>query len=283
MSSQSPLVSASWLKANINAPDLRILDASWFPSWVAGPGAGREAYERGHIPGAVYFDIDDIADPDSDLPHMLPDSVKFSSRVRKLGVGDGNRIVVYDANDFFASARVWWMFRVMGHKEVYVLDGGLRAWQAEDGEIEDLAPTITGGRHFTPRVRSDLVHSMAQVRQIAETGEIPILDARPGGRFKGTESEPRAGLPSGHIPGSDNVPCGELVGADGKLRPREELEKVLGDFTSRPAIASCGSGVSAAVIALALAELGNWDVSVYDGSWTEWASNEANPIETAKA
>lgn len=283
MSSTSPLVSASWLKANIGAPDLRVLDASWFPSWTAGPGAGREAYHRGHIPGAVYFDIDEIADAESALPHMLPDSVKFSSRVRKLGVGDGNRILVYDANDFFASARVWWMFRVMGHQDVFVLDGGLRAWEAEGGEIEDLPPVVTGGRHFTPRVRSDLLKSMDQVRSAVDAPASVILDARPPGRFNGTEDEPRAGLRSGHIPGSYNIPSGRLVGADGKMRPRGELEEILNAFTGQPAIASCGSGVSAAVIALALAELGNWDVAVYDGSWSEWASNDTNPVQRKSA
>lgn len=283
MSSTSPLVSASWLKANIGAPDLRVLDASWFPSWTAGSGAGRDAYERGHIPGAVYFDIDEIADAESPLPHMLPDSVKFSSRVRKLGVGDGNRIVVYDANDFFASARVWWMFRVMGHQDVFVLDGGLRAWEAEGGEIEDLPPVVTGGRHFTPRVRSDLLKSMDQVRSAVDGPSSVILDARPPGRFNGTEDEPRAGLRSGHIPGSYNIPSGRLVGADGKMRPRGELEEILNAFKGQPAIASCGSGVSAAVIALALAELGNWDVAVYDGSWSEWASIDTNPVQRKTA
>lgn len=276
----SPLVTAEWLKTNINAPDVRVIDASWFPSWIAGPDAGRQAYERGHIPGAVYFDIDDIADAASDLPHMVPDSVKFSSRVRQLGVGDGNRIVVYDANDFIASARVWWMFRLMGHNEVFVLDGGLRAWQACGGDIEDLPAVVTGGRHFTPRVRTDLVRSMEQVRSASKSGNARILDARPAGRFNGTEAEPRDGLQSGHIPNSNNVPSGKLVGPDGKLASRDKLLELLGEHATRPAISTCGSGVSAAIIALALAEIGNWDVSIYDGSWSEWASHEDNPVQT---
>ncbi|MEQ8559618.1 MAG: sulfurtransferase [Henriciella sp.] len=279
----SPLVSAAWLKSNINAPDIRIIDASWFPSWVAGPGAGREAYERGHIPGAVYFDIDDICATDTDLPHMLPDSVKFSSRVRKLGVGDGNRIVVYDANDFIASARVWWMFRVMGHKDVYVLNGGLRAWEEEGGNLEDLPPVVTGGRHFTPRVQTHLVKSARQVHQAAQSQSVPILDARPPGRFGGTESEPREGLRSGHIPCSTNIPSSSLVGADGKLVDEAELAALFEKYRSAPVIASCGSGVSAAVIALALAQLGNWDAAVFDGSWTEWAGDESNPVKTTAA
>ena len=283
MPGTSPLVSAEWLKANLAAPDVRVIDASWFPAWVAEPDAGRRAYEQGHIPGAVYFDIDDVADSGTDLPHMLPDSVKFSSRVRKMGIGDGNRIVVYDANDFCASARVWWMFRVMGHEDVYVLDGGLRAWQSAGGDIEDMPPVLSGEKHFTPRVRSDLVKSVDQVRQAAKAAEIPIIDARPPGRFKGTESEPRDGLVSGHIPGSHNVPSAKLIGPDGKLLAREDLNVELGDYLATPAITSCGSGVTAAILALALAELGNWDVAVYDGSWTEWASSGDNPVQTDAA
>ncbi len=279
----SPLVSADWLINNQSAPDLRIVDASWYPSWTSVSGAGRQSYDRGHIPGAVYFDIDDIADSETDLPHMLPDPVKFSSRVRKLGIGDGNRIVVYDANDFMASARVWWMFRVMGHEEVFVLNGGLRAWQAAGGELDDLPPVITGGRHFTPRVRTDLVRTMAQVQSATQSGRGAIVDARPSGRFAGTEKEPRAGLESGHIPGSRNVPSAKLVGSDGKLAERAVLEELLGDVAGGPVITTCGSGVSAALVALALAEIGQWDAAMYDGSWTEWASHPENTVATGPA
>ena len=283
MPEKSPLVSAEWLKANLSAPDVRVVDASWFPSWAASPDSGRNAYEQAHIPGAVYFDIDDVADTATELPHMLPDSVKFSSRVRKMGLGDGNRIVVYDANDFCASARVWWMFRVMGHEDVYVLDGGLRAWQAAGGEIEDMPPVRTGEKHFTPRVRSDLVKSLEQVRQASNDSSTAILDARPAGRFKGTEADPREGLPSGHIPGSHNIPSASLIGPDGKLLPADQLAKQLDSYLGAPAITSCGSGVTAAILALALAQLGNWEVAVYDGSWTEWAASGENPVQTATA
>ncbi|RIJ28180.1 sulfurtransferase [Henriciella mobilis] len=279
----SPLVSAAWLKSNISAPDLRIIDASWFPSWIASANAGRAAYERGHIPGAVYFDIDDICAEESDLPHMMPDSVKFSSRVRKLGVGDGNRIVVYDSNDFIASARVWWMFRVMGHEDVVVLDGGLRAWEAEGGDLEDLPPIVTGGRHFTPRVQAHLIKSREQVREASSGATLPILDARPAGRFNGTEEEPRAGLPSGHIPGSVNIPSAKLVAPDGRMADEIQLKKLFDDYRAGPVVATCGSGVSAAVLALGLAQLGNWEAALYDGSWTEWASDKDNPVETSTA
>ncbi|MEM5517563.1 sulfurtransferase [Henriciella sp. AS95] len=279
----SPLVSAEWLMANIDAPDLRVIDASWYPSWSSPSNAGRETYARGHIPGAVYFDIDEIADSESDLPHMMPDSVKFSSRVRKLGVGDGNRLVIYDANDFIASARVWWMFRHMGHKDVYVLNGGLRAWQAAGGELEDLPPVVTGGRHFTPRVRSDLIKTMEQIKTISTSSVTPLLDARAAGRFSGAEAEPREGLESGHIPGSINIPSSRLVGADGKLVTNDMLDTLLGPYKSSHAVATCGSGVSAAIIALGLAELGNYDVAIYDGSWTEWAGQSDNPVQKEPA
>ena len=279
----SPLVSAVWLKSSISAPDLRIIDASWFPSWTASANSGRAAYERGHIPGAVYFDIDEICSDETDLPHMMPDSVKFSSRVRKLGVGDGNRIVVYDSNDFIASARVWWMFRAMGHDEVFVLDGGLRAWVAEGGEIEDLPPVVTGGRHFTPRVQAHLIKSQDQVREAVSDAKLPILDARPAGRFSGTEDEPRSGLPSGHIPGSVNIPSAKLIGPDGRLADEVELKKLLASYRAGPVVATCGSGVSAALLALGLAQLGNWEAALYDGSWTEWASDKDNPVETSTA
>jgi thiosulfate/3-mercaptopyruvate sulfurtransferase len=283
MAHTSPLVSADWLKENLRSPDLRIIDASWFPTWASASDSGRQSYERGHIPGAVYFDIDEIAASETDLPHMMPDPVKFSSRVRKLGIGDGNRIVVYDANDFLASARVWWMFRVMGHTEIYVLNGGLRAWQASGGVLEDLPPVITGGRHFTPRVRTDLIKTMDQMKTISSSGRSPVVDARPAGRFSGEEKEPREGLQSGHIPGSANVPSGKLVGNDGRLAERAALAERLDPYRKGPVVASCGSGVSAAVVALALAELGNWDVAVYDGSWTEWASNPDNKIAAGSA
>lgn len=276
----SPLVSAAWLKSNMSSPDIRIVDASWFPTWTAGSSTAREAYEREHIPGAVYFDIEHVCAADTDLPHMLPDSVKFSSCVRKLGIGDGNRIVVYDANDFFASARVWWMFRVMGHQEVYVLNGGLRAWIAEGGELEDLPPVVTGGRHFTPRVQTHLIKTASQMREIVDNDRVPILDARPTGRFNGIEREPRGNIPSGHIPGSVNIPASKLVGTNGQIADEVILSAALGDYRHHPVVATCGSGVSAAIIALALAQLGNWDSAIFDGSWTEWAADEANPVAT---
>ncbi len=281
METGDPLVSASWLIKNIEAPDVRVVDATFFAPFTNLPETGRQAWMRGHIPKAVYFDIDDIADTSSHLPHMLPDAVKFSSRVRRLGLGDGNRIIVYDQNNFFASARVWWMFRVMGHKDVHVLDGGLNAWVEEGGEIDDMPP-ITSERHFTPRVRTDLVMDAKALEGLVGSARTTIIDARPDGRFFGRMPEPRAGLRSGHIPGSVNVPGSLLVTETGHMKPAGDLKRLFKDPLS-PTVTTCGSGVTAAITALALARLGNWDVAVYDGSWTEWASDPSRPVATADA
>lgn len=276
-----PVVSADWLLANLSAPDVRIVDATWFAPWTNPPETGRQAWKRGHIPRSVYFDIDEIADTDTSLPHMLPDAVKFSSRVRKLGLGDGSRIVIYDQNRFFAAARVWWMLRVMGHRDVYVLDGGLQSWVDAGGAVDDL-PTPPGERHFTPRVRSDLVMDARGMEQLVGSARVRIIDARPDGRFFGRDPEPREGLPSGHIPGSINLPGSALLTEDGRMKSREELARLFPDPFA-PTVTTCGSGVTAAITALALARLGNWDVAVYDGSWADWASDPARPIAQGEA
>lgn len=281
METGDPLVSAEWLLGNIEAPDVRIVDATYFAPFTNPPETGRQAWMRGHIPKAAYFDIDDIADTASHLPHMLPDAVKFSSRVRRLGLGDGNRIIVYDQNNFFAAARAWWMFRVMGHSDVHVLDGGLKAWIDEGGELDDMPP-ITGERHFTARVRTDLVMDAKALENIVGSDRTTIIDARPDARFFGHAPEPRAGLPSGHIPGSVNLPGSQLVTEHGHMKSAADLKRLFRDPLA-PTVTTCGSGVTAAITALALARLGNWDVAVYDGSWTEWASDPARPIARAEA
>lgn len=279
METGDPLVTADWLKQNIDAPDVRVVDATWVPPFLVGRKTGRAQYSEAHILGAVFFDIDAIAAPGSDLPHMLPDPVLFSSRVRKLGLGDGNRLVIYDSNGFFASARVWWMFRAMGHKDVKVLDGGLAAWTAAGGETEDLPP-VSVERHYTARKRADLVKDIVQVQTAIVDGRAAILDARAPGRFDGSAPEPRADLKSGHMRGAHNVPASSLLNDDGTLKSKAELEAMLGDFASGPVITTCGSGVSAAIINLALARIGHWDAAVYDASWTEWASHGDNEIVT---
>lgn len=281
---QTPLVSADWLKENINAPDVRVIDATWFAPFLNPPETGHEAYLKAHIPGAVFFNIDAIADPESDLPHTMPDAIVFSSRVRKLGLGDGNRLVVYDQNGFFAAARVWWMFRVMGVSDIVVLDGGLAAWQAAGGPTEDLPP-VAVERHFTPRIRADLIKTTEQILASMNNALIQIVDARPAGRFTGAAPEPRKDLPSGHIPGSINIPGGQYLTPTGHMKSTEALGdvfKAAGVNITAPIITTCGSGITAAVSALALATLGNDLAAVYDGSWTEWAADSANPIEISE-
>ncbi|HEX5079361.1 MAG TPA: sulfurtransferase, partial [Geminicoccaceae bacterium] len=210
------LVSTEWLAERLHAPDVKVADATYFL-----PTMGRDAqaeYRAAHIPGAIFFDIDDIADSDSPLPHMLPDAAKFSSRVRKLGLGDGVRIVLYDNNRFSASARAWWMFRVFGHADVAVLDGGLGKWRAEGRPVDD-AVVSPQERHFTARQNHLLVRDLEQMRANLVSRRELVIDARAAGRFAGTEPEPRPGLRSGHIPGSVCVPYTDLIRPDGTLAP----------------------------------------------------------------
>ncbi len=280
---QDPLVSTAWLAERLDAPDIRVVDASWFM-----PGSERSArkeFELAHIPGAVFFDIDEIADTDSQLPHMLPSSVKFASRVKKLGLGDGVRIVVYDSTGAGPAARVWWMFRAMSHDDVVVLDGGLTKWIAEGRRISD-RPAQPRERHFTPRLNVELVMSRRQVGEALSTGSAQVVDARAAARFTGEAPEPRAGLKSGHMPGAKNLPFARLFSPDGLMLPAWALENVFAEAgvdPKRPIIASCGSGVTACLIALALARMGHWSAAVYDGSWTEWASLPDAPIAQGEA
>jgi thiosulfate/3-mercaptopyruvate sulfurtransferase len=274
------LVTTEWLADHLGAPDVKVVDATWFM-----PAAGRDArqeYEAAHIPGAVFFDIDEIADSDNPLPHMLPSAAKFSSRVRQLGLGDGTRIVIYDNNRFSASARAWWMFRVFGHPDVVVLDGGLRKWQAEERPVDD-RPVAPCERHFTARQNHLLVRDLEQMRaNLVSRGE-QVVDARSAGRFAGTEAEPRAGLRAGHIPQSVCLPYLGLIAPDGTLLPESALRErfvAAGVDHQRPIVTTCGSGVSACVLALALHQIGAGDAAVYDGSWTEWGGRRDTPVET---
>ncbi len=269
------LVSTEWLAEHLQAPDVRVVDASWFM-----PSAGRnprEEYEAAHIPGAVFFDVDEIADLTNPLPHMLPAPEKFASRVRKLGLGNGNKVVVYDSTGIsMAAARVWWMFRVFGHRDVAVLDGGLPKWRAEQRPVEDLPP-MPRDRHFLPRVDATLVRSFDQVKANLASGREQIVDARAAGRFDGTAPEPWPVKHVGHMPGAFNVPFADLVDPDGKtMRPAQALKDrfdAAGLDLSKPVIATCGSGITACTIALALHLLGHKDVAVYDGSWAEWGNH----------
>lgn len=274
-----PLVSADWLAVNIDTPAVRVLDATWVPPFLKYRPNGRTNYLSGHIPGAVYFDIDDIADKNSGLNHMLPGEDEFGDLVGTLGISNSDHVVAYDNNGFFASARVWWMFRAMGHDHVHVLDGGLSAWTHAGGRLES-AINQPAGSTFAASRRATLIRDQQDMRSHVETQDASVLDARDVGRFNGTSPEPRAGLPSGHMPGSFCVPASSLITPDKALESEAVLRSALGSFVDSPVITSCGSGVSAAVIALALARLGNWDAALYDGSWSEWAANSDNPIAT---
>ena len=264
------LVSTDWLAKHLRDPDLRVLDASWYL-----PDAGRDAraeYAAAHIPGARFFDIDEISDQRSNLPHMAPPPEKFISRMRAMGVGDGHQVVVYDGAGLFSAARVWWTFRLMGKTDVAVLDGGFPKWQAEGREIEDMPPVIRD-RHMTVSRQNHLVKDVTQVAHAAKLGEAEILDARPAPRFRGEAPEPRPGLRSGHIPGSKNIPIAEVLNPDGTMKSPADLKAVFqatGMDLTKPAITTCGSGVTAAVLSLALERIGHRNHALYDGSWAEW-------------
>jgi len=264
------LVSTDWLAAHLKDPDLRILDASWHM-----PDAGRDAkveYAACHIPGARFFDIDEIADTRSGLPHMAPTPEKFVSRMRAMGVGDGHQVVVYDSTGIFSAPRVWWTFRLMGKADVAVLDGGLPKWLAEGRPTEDMAPALRD-RHITTSRQAHLVRDVTQVAAAAKLGDHLILDARAPGRFRGEEAEPRPGLRSGHIPGSVNLPFRRLLQDDGTMKPVAELARIFaeaGVVPGKPVITSCGSGVTAAILSLGLERIGRHDHALYDGSWAEW-------------
>lgn len=277
------LVSTAWLARHLKDPDLRILDGSWHM-----PDAGRDPraeYEAEHIPGARFFDIDEISDARSDLPHTVPPVEKFMSRMRALGVGDGHQVVVYDTLGLFSAARVWWLFRLMGQENVAVLDGGLAKWKAEGRETEDMAPIIRD-RHMTVRVQNALVRDVTQVAAASKLKTHAIVDARAAPRFRGDVPEPREGLRAGHIPGSRNVPYATLLNDDGTLKSPAETREIFdaaGVDLSKPVITSCGSGVTAAILSLALERMGKTDHSLYDGSWAEWGQFPTVPVATGEA
>ena len=274
------LVSTGWLAKHLGDPDLRVIDASWYL-----PDMGRDAraeYNHSHIPGARFFDIDEISDTRSALPHMAPPAEKFMSRLRAMGVGDGHQVVVYDGAGLFSAARVWWLFRLMGKTDIAVLDGGYRKWVAEGRETEDMPPVLKE-RHMTVQRQAPLVRDVSQVAAAAKIRDHTILDARGPARFKGEEPEPRKGLRSGHIPGSTNLHYARLLNADGTMRSVSEIKTIFqasGADLAKPVITTCGSGVTAAILSLALERIGHRDHSLYDGSWAEWGQFDQLPIET---
>jgi thiosulfate/3-mercaptopyruvate sulfurtransferase len=276
----TPLVSIEWLAEHLADPDLIILDGSWHM-----PATGRDPakeFAAGHIPGARFFDIDAIADQDSGLPHMLPSPQDFATAVRRLGVEPTSKVVVYDSVGIQSSPRVWWTFRQMGHDAVYVLDGGLKGWLDEDHPVETGWPDTPHGE-FKAHPRPELVRGLEQVRQVLADGAEQVVDARPAARFSAETPEPRAGLRSGHMPGALNVPSSSLVKADGTLASPRELKAAFdaaGVDLTAPITTTCGSGITACILALGLARIGRDDVAVYDGSWTEWGGREDTPVAT---
>jgi|GEM_PF-72010 Rhodanese-related sulfurtransferase len=276
------VVSADWVEKQLGAPEFRIIDASWY--LPAQNRNGGLEYSAGHIPGAVFFDQDVIADQTTGLPHSLPSPAFFATELGKLGIAATDTIVVYDGPGFFSAPRVWWMLRVMGARSVYLLDGGFDGWRAEGRPIEtdipEPAPAV-----FTPQFDRRRVTSFSEMAQIVDSGERQIADARPAGRFTGEVPEPREGMRSGHMPGARSVPATSLS-EGGHLKDLATLRSIFTDAgidLSRPVVTSCGSGVTAAVITLALESLGHTDNSLYDGSWSEWGGKSDTAVVTGPA
>ena len=277
------LVSTEWLEAELGAPDLRIIDATLF---LASHGRdARAEFEAEHIPGAVFLDLDEVVDSDNPAPHMLPPEAKFASRMQSLGLGDGSRFVVYDNTPLHSSARAWWMLKTFGAHYAAILDGGMVKWKAERRPVEAGRPHVRHA-HFSPLFDGREVADKGFVSSIMGAGSHELVDARSAGRFTGEEAEPRPGLPVGHIPGSKNLPQGQLFNPDNTWKQGDALRAAFdaaGVDLSRPLVTTCGSGITAAVLLFGARLLGKEDVMLYDGSWSEWGADPATPKATGAA
>jgi thiosulfate/3-mercaptopyruvate sulfurtransferase len=282
MAREDVFVSTDWLAERLNAPDIVVVDGSWYLPAQGRDGAAEYAARR--IPGAVHFDLDAIKDTRSSLPHMLPPANEFAAAVGALGIGDGMRIVVYDGLGFFAAPRVRWTFKVFGARDVVILDGGFPKWLAEGRPVEEDAPKPRKPRSFTARLDNGAVADAEDVARATASKAVQVVDARAADRFRGEAPEPRPGLRSGHIPGSLNLPSSQLV-ADGRLKQPEEIVRLFQDAgvdLDKPSIMSCGSGVSAVILSTALEIVGKPAKAIYDGSWSEWGAGD-HPVATGPA
>ena len=272
----SNLVSTAWLADHLD--DVRVVDASWYmPDEKRQPGL---EFEQAHIPGAVFFDIDGIADRSAGLPHMLPSPGEFSKAVGALGIGDGETVVVYDGSGMFSAPRVWWTFKAMGHDKVKILDGGFPKWKREGRAVEAGAANPKP-KSFRAAFRPEIVRDFDAVMGIVNDRSAQMVDARSAARFNAQEPEPRAGLRGGHMPDAINVHYRKLIADDGTLKPAAGLREAFADVDlTRPVVTTCGSGLTAAILMLGLAEIGKTDVALYDGSWTEWGGRPEAPVVT---
>lgn len=278
---ENALVDTAWVAAHLDDPQVRIVDGTWH---LPPTGRnGRVEYDEAHIPGAVYFDIDAISDPENPLPHMMPSPEAFAAAVGAMGIANDHRVIVYDADGLFSAPRVWWMFRAFGHDNVAVMTGGFSAWKNEGRPVSAETPSPTAAT-FNARFNPNMVRSKAQISANIDSGAELVLDARAANRFAGNEPEFRPGVTPGHIPGSGNLPYSEIVDAEaGAFASSDDLRNAFdaqGATGVQPVVTTCGSGITACILGLAMHLIGRDDWAIYDGSWTEWGGSDDTPIET---